>query len=322
MNWKKITFIFIVFLTFVASGLLLSNVQSREANQLLDAHGLSNSTRYFYSKKNITVSEFISYLNKNYHSKRLQLHLTNRKNHVQTLIWANHSLLQLPVESGRYFAADDFQGQVSFAVLGSNTKKNVLDVQNNKYLKYNQQYYSVIGTIKERYQDKNNSYYLSTGINQPTGKFKLQDYQIILDCNSQQSLKKIAHHVGGTLYTPDFVRKHQIYRFSVIREIFFILLLWLIAIGANALIAMMQWRQVKLTHLKGSLLRNWIINRGLRLVLIEIALEIFAYILLRTWAFYNKPDHLILLLVLNLILALLSYLISGFTLFMKERKND
>lgn len=321
MNWKKITFIFIVFLTFLGSGKLLSNVQSREADQLLEAHGLTINTRYFYPQKKTTVSEFIQYLQKHYAKKKMQVHLANRQDSNQTLIWANHEITALPTESGRYFTQDDFNGRVSFAVLSPDSEKDILDVQNNKYVIYHKRYYSVIGTFKNHQNNQKNSYYLTTGSQQPTGKFPLTNYRIMIDCNSRNNLKKIAKHFGGTIKAPTFVQRHQIYRFSVIREIILILLLWIIAMIANALIAMMQWRQLKLSHLKGKLLRNWVTNRGLRLILIDVLLEVIAYGLLRWLTFYTKSNHLILLLLLNLLAAVAAYLFVWIILYWRERKN-
>ncbi|ARD06738.1 hypothetical protein B1745_03400 [Lactobacillus amylolyticus] len=321
MNWEKISFILIVFLTFLGAGFMLSNVQSREADQLLEAHGLDNNTRYFYTNKNEKISAFLKYLKKKYPKEHIQLHLDNRIDKQQILVWSNHSLRSLPTQSGCYFQADDFEGQVSFAVLGPDTKKNVIERQGNRYILYHKRYYSVIGELKNYHQSQQTQYYLTTGVNQPTANANLKNYRIVIDSAHLSSVKKIAKQYNGKITMPTFVKKHQLYRFSVIREIILIILLWLVAMGANLLIALMQRKQVKLTHLKGSLYKNWLVNHGLRLILIESLLAIVAYILLRYLGFFSKVNHLILLLFLNWLAAIFAYVFTWLFLHWKEHRH-
>lgn len=321
MNWKKVSFIFIVFLTFLATGFLLSNVQSREADQQLEAHGMSNNTRYFYPKGDEKIQDFLLYLTKHYPKSKIQLHLENKKDKEQVLVWSNHNVQALPTQSGHYFNLEDFKGQVSFAVLGPDTVKNILEVQNNRYVIYHQRYYSVIGEFKNYHQKEQTNYYLTTGTNQPTAQFKLKNYRVLFDCNYRSTLTKVAKNYHAQLKVPAFVRTHQQYRFSVIKEIVLIILLWVLALLSNMLIASMQWRQVRLTHLKGKLLHNWIFNRGLRLILIETLLALAAWLLLRWYAFFNKPDHLTLLLMMDWLVAVFSYLLTWIMLYWREKKN-
>lgn len=320
MNWKKIFLIFVVFLTFLGTGTMLSNVQSREADQLLEAHGLSNNTRYFRTKSKESVRDFLKYINHQYPKNKIQIHFDNQKSKDQVLFWANRNLISLPTESGRFFSLDDFSGQVSFAVLGPNVKVKILERQGNKYLFNGDRYYSVIGTLKNYHQIEQNQYYLSTGINQPTAGNSLNQYRIVID-SSNKVIHKIARKYKGKLKTPEFVKYHQIHRFSVVKEILLIILFWLIAMLSNILIAIMQWKQVKLTHLSGSLLRNWLVNRGIRLILIEGLLEVIAYAFLRWQEFFKRTDHLIMLLVINWLVAVIAYLFVWIYRNRKEKKH-
>ena len=117
MRSKKILLLLIIFLTLLGTGTMLSNVQSQEANQLLEAYGLSNNTRSFEIKNNQSVSDFLKYLEKTFPQNKIQLHLTSKRKDNQTLVWSNHDVLTLPTESGRYFTSDDFKGRVSFLSL-------------------------------------------------------------------------------------------------------------------------------------------------------------------------------------------------------------
>ncbi|RVU77551.1 hypothetical protein [Lactobacillus xujianguonis] len=314
MNWKKIFLIFVVFLTFLGTGSILSNVQSREADQLLEAHGLSNNTRQLQVNSNKSVSSFLQYLNQYFKKNKIQLHLDNKNEQEQILVWANRNIIPLPTESGKYFSIDDFSGRVSFAVLGANSKYKTLKVQGNQYLLNHGHYYTVIGELKNFKQIERNKYYLSTGIDQPTAKSQLKNYRIVID-SSPKVIKKLARHYHTKVSTPEFVKQHQIKPFSVVNEIILILLYWIVAVIANLLIMMMQKRQI--THLKGKLLRNWVI---LRLILIEGLLCVIAFLILWWKAFFKAPDHLILLLFLNWLIAVIAYLFAWYIFKRKGQK--
>ena len=257
MNFKKILLLFIPLLAFLGMGTMLSNIDSGHADELLEAHGLTNNTRYFRTNSKESISSFLRYLDKDYANHQLQLHLDSNYEKKQVLVWANHTVKSLPTEEGRYFSPDDFKGKVSFAVLGPATEVNLLNVQNNKYVVLGQNYYSVIGEFKDYPQVEMDKYYLSTGIDQPTAK---------------------DHH--AQLHVPSFVKEHHRDRWSVVPYILLLLVAELFGIGGNVLLAILIKRQAKLTHLHGELLRNWVINQSVRLFMIEGALGIFTYIFL------------------------------------------
>lgn len=320
MNYKKIVLFFIIFMCLLGVGSMLSNVQSREADQLLEAHGLSNNTRYIEVNRNETISDFLRYLDK-YKNANIQLHLDNRYDNDQVLVWANHNVINLPTQNGRYFTPDDFEGQVSFAVLGPETKNvQITESQGNQYLNWNNDHYSVIGDLKHYHQMEQNKYYLSTGIDQPTAKNKLKDYRIIID-SSNKVIHKIAKHYHVKVNTPSFVKNHQIHRFSILKEIAIILLFWIFIVVCNGLLAFLNIQQLKKSHLRGHLSKNWIINRSVQLILLESLISIGAYTFLRWRAFFSKPDHLIGLIILSFIIIMVSYLISIIYLWRKYINN-
>ncbi|RMC61373.1 hypothetical protein [Lactobacillus sp. ESL0259] len=320
MKFKKTILVIIIFLSFLGIGSMLSNVQSREADQLLEAYGLSNNTRYIEIKNKQNVRSFLLYLQKKYPHNKIQVHMTCRSKKNQTLVWSNHDVLNLPTESGRYFTKEDFKGRVSFAVLGLNAKVPTYKVQGNEYVYLNKKYYTVVGTLKHYRQMKQDSYYLSTSPKQPTGKFKLSDYQIIID-SSNKVIRQIAKHYGVKAKIPLFVKNHQIHQFSIIREITFIIIFLLIASFSNLVLAFIDWKTVKSTHLKGNLLRNWLINHGIRILLIEVLVTISAYFFLIWRTFLSKPQQLIWLLTGCWIIISIIYSICILHLSRKDQNN-
>jgi hypothetical protein len=320
MKFKKAILLLIIFLSLLGVGSMLSNIQSQEADQLLEAYGLSNNTCYFEVENKQTIGAFLVYLQKKYPKNKIQLHLANKNEPNQTLVWSNYNIINLPTESGRYFEVDDFKGRVTFAVLGLNSKAATLKTQGNQYLKLNNNYYSVIGTFKHYRQMKQTGYYLTTGPKQPTGQFKLKNYVIIID-SSPKVIRHLAAHYHVKAKVPAFVKKHQIHRFSIIREIIFMIFFGLIIMLCNVLLAMIEWATSKQTHLSGNLLNNLLVNRGIRIILIELLLTLSAYLFLNWRTFLSKQQHLFWLLSICWLVAFISYCYTLFYLWRKEKIN-
>ncbi|EEJ73071.1 ABC transporter permease [Lactobacillus ultunensis] len=319
MNFKKIFLLLIPLLTFLCIGTMLSNIESGYADELLEAHGLTNNTRYFRTDSDESVSSFLRYLDKNYKHHQIQLHLDSNYEKDQVLVWANHSVKSLPTESGRYFSPDDFKGTISFAVLGPATKTNLLDVQNNKYVILGQHYYSVIGEFKDYPQVEMNKYYLSTGIDQPTAKDQLKNYRIVVD-GAPNVISRIAKHYNAKLHIPSFVQEHHRDRLSILPDLLLMLAALVVGIVGNLLLATIIKRQAKLTHLHGDLLRNWVINRSVRLFMIEGVFAIAVYFFLRWHAFYSTYSSLRISLLASWIIYIVAFCIMLRYLVRKDRK--
>lgn len=317
MNFKKIILLIIPLLAFLGTGTMLSNIDSGHADELLEAHGLTNNTRYFRTNSKQKISSFLRYLDKNYANHQLQLHLDSNYEKKQVLVWANHTVKSLPTEEGRYFSPDDFKGKVSFAVLGPATKVNLLEVQNNKYVVWGQNYYSVIGEFKDYPQVEMDKYYLSTGIDQPTAQDQLRNYRIVVD-GAPNVINKIAKHYHARLHVPSFVKEHHRDRWSIVPDVLLLIAAILIGIGSNILLAILIKRQAKLTHLHGDLLRDWMINQSVRLFMIEGVLGIFTYFFLRYHAFYSAYSTLIITLISAWIIFVIAF---GMTIYYLKRKD-
>lgn len=319
MNYKKIFLLLLPLIAFLGMGTMLSNIESGYADELLEAHGLTNNTRYFKTKGSESISSFLQYLAKNYRKHQVQLHFDNQYEKDQVLVWANHTVKSLPTESGRYFSPDDFQGRVSFAVLGPATKVAVLTAQNNKYVVVGKNYYSVIGEFKNYPQVEMDKYYLSTGIDQPTAKDQLKNYRIVID-GSPNVIRKVAKHYQAKVHVPSFVQQHHRDRLSVIPDILLLLGCLLIGVVGNLLLATLIKRQAKLTRLHGDLLRNWVINRSVRLLMIEAVWAAGAYLFLRGHAFYSTYGSLSFTLVSGLLIFIIVFVVMLYCLFRKDKK--
>ncbi|CCI85588.1 hypothetical protein FC52_GL000247 [Lactobacillus pasteurii DSM 23907 = CRBIP 24.76] len=318
MNLRKIFLTLLILLSFLGMGITLSNIQSQEADQLLETHGLSNNTRYFYTDKKTTIRSFLKYLHKNFKNSQIQVHFNNRYEKDQVLVWANKSIVAQPTDNGRYFTMDDFNSMVTVAVLGPDSNINTTTSQNNKYIIYDNRYYSVIGTFKRYKQIDQYRYYMTTGINQENSTDSLANYRVSIDA-SARVLKAVSKHYKVSLKYPGFVIRHKSRKYSIIQELILIVLLSLVGIIGNVIIAMLHWKQAKLTRLRGDLLRNWLINRSSRYLLVELLLMLGSYFILVWKAFFERPEYLIALLSLNLVILIISYMTTIFVMKRKEK---
>lgn len=77
MNFKRTFLLLLPLLAFLGIGTMLSNVESSYADELLEAHGLTNDTRYFRINSDEKISSLLKYLDKKYAHHQIQLHLDN-----------------------------------------------------------------------------------------------------------------------------------------------------------------------------------------------------------------------------------------------------
>ena len=319
MNFKRIFLLLVPLIMFLGIGTMISNIQSDYADEVLEAHGLTNNTRYFRTDSDESISSFLRYLNKNYKNHQIQLHFDSNYEKKQVLVWSNHVVKSLPTETGRYFSPDDFEGKVSFAVLGPTAKINVLEAQNNKYVVLGRNYYSVIGTFKNYPQVEMDKYYLSTGVNQPTARDQLRNYRIVID-STPYVISKIAKHYHAKLHIPSFVQEHHRDRLSVLPNILMLITCMILGVVTNIVLAILMMRQAKLTHLHGDLFRNWVINRSARTLMVEGVCGLLAYIFLRWHAFYSVASVLSIVLLVAWLMNVVAFCITLYHLMGKDKK--
>ena len=179
--------------SYAASG-LVARVIGRPTTIAVEPHsfawaGVALSLIHIYyvfkSKKKHSIKQLLNYVNRNFAHDKVQIHFESNYIPDRVLIWANYNLKSQPLAKGssRYFTKSDFDGSIPFAVISADTKSKVVTLQNNHYLKENNDYVTIIGELKRNNESQNGQavYYLSTGINQPTAKESITNYKIVVD---------------------------------------------------------------------------------------------------------------------------------------------
>lgn len=294
MKFQRLITFICTFSLFIFAGLVCSNIQSQIADQVLQSRGMSMESRKIEAKKDMSISQFIEWLNKEYPKKEIQLQLASKYESHEILIWAQkRNLTEFPVTKGRFFTQDDFEGSVTMATVSPNTKANILVTQNNGYLQIGNNYYSIVGTLKNiPYQNQEN-YYLTTGVKQVTGQNSVLDYNIYID-GSPSIIKKAARYLHSKTILPEYVKRRSRQHYSIIiPEILLIVILGVVLAAIGAVSAFLTWRIGELSQVHGSLLRDMFLNKSWRYILLQI-LEAGASSMLLLWrAYYYNTGFLV-----------------------------
>ncbi|GHV98161.1 hypothetical protein lacNasYZ03_16280 [Lactobacillus nasalidis] len=326
MKRHKLFVIFSTFFLFILIGIVCSNMQSQLANQILQSQGMSMQTRIVKPKKNMTVSSFIKWVKKEYPKESIQMQFKSKSDKHQILVWAqNRDLDYFPVSSGRFFTEDDFKGQITIAAVSSATQATQIKTQGNSYLYLNGLYYTVVGNLKSVPYQSSKDYYLTTGENQATGKKQISRFTLYVDASSA-TIGKIAKHLSSETYWPEFVKRNRQRRLTLLMpEALLILFLTGVGIALMGLIAWVAWKEAELSHLKGELLANLLLNRSGRFIVLMVAEAIGAYFLLVWKAYFGNRGILALLLLGVTVVELavyISMMIYMYHMYRKEKKAD
>lgn len=308
MNIRKIVVYVVSFICFVITGLMISNIQSMQADQILNANGLSGNSRMLVTNRNIEIATLLKHLQKYQGNDELELQLTNKYDPDQVLVWSNTNKTKLPVTKGRYFIPSDFMGQVTFALASPDSSVRTLTTQNNEYVILNNRYISVLGRLKQNVSQTQNTYYLTTGVNQFNSKNRLSNYYIILDSPTRGAIDHTAKYLKAEVGVPAFVKKHQqTHRTLAIGELSLIVLAIIVAILSSIVLAIMQTKKADLVKVKGALFRNLLVNKTWRFMLVEIAISIFTYWLLSVRAYFTDQSIYGYVLIMTVLMQMIAY---------------
>jgi hypothetical protein len=305
MNSRKIFLFIASFLCFLLSAFLVAKIQSQMADQVFQAHGLSNNSRIIKCKnQQQTIAHLLNKLQNKPKQPYLQLHFQNRADPNEILVWANREIPAMPLTNGHYFSLDDFKGEVTLAVTGSGVNKDIITRQGNQYIFWHQRYLSVIANLKS----KEKRYYLSTGPKQITAQAKLADFKLTADSNNAANIKSLAHYLKAATAMPKFVKQHKQSQLTTILPlIVVIVLLALLNLIAISFVATLTAAQARLSALHGKLLHNWLINRSIRNLLVVLLLAIIAYVLTAWQAYLSNQGILLLVLGISVFLDIVGY---------------
>ncbi len=325
MKIKRLILLIISFLAFLGLGLILSRQQSQRADQVLSNNGLSSTYYVFNPKKKHNIKQFLTYINKNFSHDKVQIHFESDYIPDRVLIWANYNLKSQPLAKGssRYFSKNDFDGTIPFAVISSDTKDRVVTLQNNHYLKENNDYVTIIGELKKNNESQNGEavYYLSTGINQPTAKESITNYKVVVDGLNKNEANALQHYLRGSMQIKDFSktynRQHGI---SPTKKLIAAILCVVIALIVAAIAAVLAENPVNLKYVSSKIWAHLLADSGLRFFLANGIIVILTSLGLQTWNFYSNHSQLYVLFLVVFAMQIITYVLMLLLIKIKKEK--
>lgn len=323
MKFKKFCVIVISLLCFVGLAITLSMQQSQRADQVLNNNGLSSPYYILTPRKNMSIKHFLTYLDKHY-NKHLQVHFKSQYDNERILIWANYNLKSQPMSKGnsRYFTKSDFAGHIPFVVISAQTHDNLITTQNNKYIKEGSHYYSVIGELKRNFENPNgqNAYYLSTGIDQPTAKENIRNFNITIDGLNKKDLPAIKKYTKANIKTVDYTRTYnKRHGISPTKKFIFSVLCIIIAAIDAFIWAILDSVPLKRNYFKNAVLRKLLRSSGIRFIFTDGVLMFLVYGLLPLGFFFSNHSQLFGLLFGVFVLQCFTF---GMTMLFIRRKDQ
>ena len=318
MKIKRLILLIISFVAFLGLGLILSRQQSQRADQVLNNNGLSSTYYVFKSKKKRSIKQLLNYVNRNFAHDKVQIHFESNYIPDRVLIWANYNLKSQPLAKGssRYFTKSDFEGSIPFAVISADTESKVITLQNNHYLKENNDYVTIIGELKRNNESQNGQavYYLSTGINQPTAKESINNYKIVVDGLKKNEANSMHTFLKGNMQTKDFSktynRQHGI---SPTKKLIAAILCVVIALVVAAIAAVLAENPVNVwAHL--------LADSGLRFFLANGIVILLTSLGLQTWKFYSNHSQLYILFLVVFAMQVITYVLMLLVIKIKKEK--
>ncbi|WP_297581512.1 hypothetical protein [uncultured Lactobacillus sp.] len=325
MKIKRLILLIISFLAFLGLGLILSRQQSQRADQVLSNNGLSSTYYVFNPKKKHNIKQFLTYVNKKFSHDKVQIHFESDYIPDRVLIWANYNLKSQPLAKGssRYFSKNDFDGTIPFAVISSDTKDRVVTLQNNHYLKENNDYVTIIGELKKNNESQNGEavYYLSTGINQPTAKESITNYKVVVDGLNKNEANALQHYLRGSMQIKDFGktynRQHGI---SPTKKLIAAILCVVIALIVAAIAAVLAENPVNLKYVSSKIWAHLLADSGLRFFLANGIIVILTSLGLQTWNFYSNHSQLYVLFLVVFAMQIITYVLMLLLIKIKKEK--
>lgn len=303
----------------------MSRQQSQRADQVLSNNGLSSTYYVFNPKKKHNIKQFLTYVNKKFSHDKVQIHFESDYIPDRVLIWANYNLKSQPLAKGssRYFSKNDFDGTIPFAVISSDTKDRVVTLQNNHYLKENNDYVTIIGELKKNNESQNGEavYYLSTGINQPTAKESITNYKVVVDGLNKNEANALQHYLRGSMQIKDFSktynRQHGI---SPTKKLIAAILCVVIALIVAAIAAVLAENPVNLKYVSSKIWAHLLADSGLRFFLANGIIVILTSLGLQTWNFYSNHSQLYVLFLVVFAMQIITYVLMLLLIKIKKEK--
>ncbi|WP_129044964.1 hypothetical protein [Companilactobacillus metriopterae] len=260
---KKIISSILILLVTILIGVVISNSDSITYNTSMNKFGMSENATVLTTKSKKSINTVVKNLSKK-DLPNYQIIFFEKDNPDLAFIYANKKITKVPTISGRYFSMNDFDSQIPFAVQGNNTAIKSYKPQSESYIKFHDNYISVIGKIGFSGAELlNQQTLISISPNQKSSHIKLKNVVTVVDGaalatpSSFKSIKKEMKVASTHRYVPQTRDFRQVTSPDTNKYKIFVILLLLAMIFIDVYVLVPLRYDMKKATFKGDLKNNY-----------------------------------------------------------------
>lgn len=186
----------LLILLAIGAGLMWSLRDQSEYADILDHGGLSATARVYPTKSTKRISDVVAALANDDTVDDLQVQFGVNK--TTSYIYEKGSVQKLPLDSGQFFSAADYNSTIPVAVVGRTAAENLYVGSNQKYLQVNGQYLSVIGvTGSDASPRLNNHIFINASAQGTTYNPELKHVEVLADTDDWTTVNSTLKRILG-----------------------------------------------------------------------------------------------------------------------------
>ena len=144
---NKLLIILYVCLLAFCSVWVFFKIQERDIVNQLNNHNLSQNAYEVVMKGTTSLEDINNKISNSSKIDDVQVHYQDKKNSNLTYFFGKGDYSTTPMVSGSFFADNDFNSEVTVALVGKNIAKKLYKPKDQDYLKVNSGYLPVLGFI-------------------------------------------------------------------------------------------------------------------------------------------------------------------------------
>ena len=230
---NKLLIILYVCLLAFCSVWVFFKIQERDIVNQLNNHNLSQNAYEVVMKETTSLEDINNKISKSSKIDDVQVHYQDKKNSNLTYFFGKGDYSTTPMVSGNFFADNDFNSEVTVALVGKNIAKKLYKPKDQSYLKVDSGYLPVLGVMGEKHSSSSldDQIFIKT--------LTSNDYRIVIDSEKPLDAKVIKHVLGAkevkTIFTNSLGIPKGVWLTSLVRKLVALLFIF-VAFLAEAIL--------------------------------------------------------------------------------------
>ncbi|MGZ7885190.1 ABC transporter permease [Ligilactobacillus salivarius] len=237
---NKLLIILYVCLLAFCSVWVFFKIQERDIVNQLNNHNLSQNAYEVVMKGTTSLEDINNKISNSSKIDDVQVHYQDKKNSNLTYFFGKGDYSTTPMVSGSFFADNDFNSEVTVALVGKNIAKKLYKPKDQDYLKINSGYLPVLGVMGEKRSSSSldDQIFISGAIS-TLKTLTSNDYRIVIDSEKPLDAKVIKHILGAkevkTMFTNSLGIPKGVWLTSLVRKLVALLFIF-VAFLAEAIL--------------------------------------------------------------------------------------